>query len=91
MLTAEIVRRAMVPQPKHGPCRDIQRDDLLDRLTLDEFFTWCEDTVKDTPELKRRTKLKNLIKSKIRGRTYLQNKKQLQEEKEQEKTLPITL
>ena len=59
---AQVVRRAMIPQPKHGKNGEVTREGLLDRLTLDEFTEWCEGVIGTIPEFKRRMRIKRMVK-----------------------------
>lgn len=87
---AKVVRKAMVPQPKHGPDGNIHREGLIDRITLEEFIEWCEDKLKAIPELKRRPRVQNWVKSRIRCKEYLASKREAEQAKNS-KELEITL
>ena len=46
-----LVRKCLVPYPRHGPQGTIMRDDLSERATLEDAHEWCERHIRDTPEL----------------------------------------
>lgn len=58
---AKVVRRAMLPKPKHGKKGEIHRVSMLERLTLDEFTEWCGGVLATIPEFKRRLRIKGMV------------------------------
>lgn len=46
-----VVRKCLVPYPKHGPQDTIHREGLVERATLEEISEWCEKRLQETPEL----------------------------------------
>ena len=88
---SSIVRRAMIPRPKHGPDGSIQRQDLLDRLTLEEFVEWAEEKIKRMSELQRRAQMQKAVMKILANRDFHGRSEKKRKTTRKELKLRITL
>ena len=58
-VVADVVKRAMVPQPKNGPNNNIQREGMCDRISIEEFMQWAESKIGSIPQGQRTERIKS--------------------------------